>query len=250
MFHTAEVFSRRAAGGGFPADGAVYFLVEYSLYRKAKGIAAFPDGGISEKLFEKTFFFRFVPEERELEHLYTFSGVIQPGGDVRHSMFRKEGELLQLFYRYRMGSMDDIKIWKGLVWDLEKNEAWEPAGEEKRILFETMQEEGGYAAARERLTDLGEIRELLKGPLQRDWELPSPLDYCDKSDRAYGKDLVMLRGDRYYRNEIIAGIRSGTIDLDPARILRSIERRKEKLEGYKRNSYVMFVSEIEENLVY
>jgi hypothetical protein len=250
MFHTAEVFSRRAAGGGFPADGAVYFLLEYSLYRKAKGIAAFPDGGLSEMLFEKTFLFRYMPEEKKVEHLYTLSGVNQPGGDVRHSMFRRDGKVLQVLYRYRQGSTEDSRSWKGLIWDLEKDEGRELAAEETRILFQTMQEEGGFAAAKERLTDLGEIRERLKGTLQRDWELPSPLDYSDKSDRAYGKDLVLLRGDRYYRNEIIAGIIAGEIDLDPSGILKDIEKRKERLEGYKRDSYVMYISETEEKLAY
>ncbi|WP_319478240.1 hypothetical protein [Marispirochaeta aestuarii] len=70
--------------------------------------------------------------------------------------------------------------------------------------------------------------------------LPSPLDYCEKSRKEYIKDLVQLKGDFFYRKEIIR-----YLELSPGEaeeILRAMEEREEKLESYEQMEY-RFISE-------
>ena len=65
--------------------------------------------------------------------------------------------------------------------------------------------------------------------------LPSPLDYCNKVRNEYIRDLIELKGDLFYRKEIIRTV--GMNDEEILEILIKMDNREKSFDSYKSLEY-------------
>jgi hypothetical protein len=243
-FYYPEVRTSWMLSGGYLEGNHLYFLTSYTLYKKPRGIAAFPDGGISKRLFDRTYLYRCNLSTGELDRLMVLSERNEPGNDVKSCVFTRQESVLQLVYRSSNRLEPKGAGWRAVAWDMQEKVEVTLGEKEKTGLIESQREKVDPVSHWE----IGQVKKTLEDvPLKR-WGLPSALDYCEKSDRAYGDDLVQLRGDQRYRDAIIEGIVSGQIRLDVSRILERIDQRKKQLKGYRRKAYEIYVKETEESL--
>lgn len=238
LFHSKEVYTRFEAGAGYTVGNRTYGAARYTLYRKAKGIAAFPDGGRSRTVFDRVFLYAVPVGENVPILIHTVSGAPEPGVNVTYCRFAVRGNTLLLMYKARRGAVAEPGSFRAFLLDMEGGGVREAETGELTELCATLWREGIFGVV-EPVPEYGN---------PTGWELPSPLRFCEKSDRAYGDDLVMLRGDLAYRRAVIEAVRAGEVRLDPVRILERIEKRKEKLDGYKRSEYIFLARETEEAL--
>ncbi len=90
FFYRNEPSTKLVASYGFDVGGEAYFLLKISIYRQAKGLAAFPDGGRPKLLVEKVYLFETgdsgsrklaeLPLPHRSADLYFQSSKIRAGG--------------------------------------------------------------------------------------------------------------------------------------------------------------------------
>ncbi|HDT15599.1 MAG TPA: hypothetical protein ENN55_05250, partial [Firmicutes bacterium] len=94
-------------------EGRTLFLASTSAYRNAKGLAAFPDGGVPRYLLKKTALYRFDSSSGQLDELADFSDLAGFLGVSRSKwaavLFHKDGAVF-----YRVGPAGGWEQYEGM----------------------------------------------------------------------------------------------------------------------------------------
>ncbi|MFA7567582.1 MAG: hypothetical protein WCY01_11185 [Alkalispirochaeta sp.] len=229
--HSDEVYTWFGASPGYVLDDSTYFLVNYHLYRKPQGIYRFPDGGMSKKVHQGLYLMQYT--------------------DGRLFLKEKVSD--------RQFTDSTVKGTKGLVSDSELTLVMKPIGSDERritvtitahsVIAETttaaaMATLEGSEPEKESITFTSDlVREHNLGALG----LPSPLDYAEKRRNAYIRDLIDLKGDLPYRKEIIRTLELSHAEVE--KILKAMEKKAQRLDGYKAMVYSSIAEETKAALV-
>jgi hypothetical protein len=240
--HSREVYTHRNVSGGYELDEAVYFLVDYGLYRAPRGIARFPDGGRARYILKEVILCRADLRDSSVTSVARLVSGDVPGRNVKNSYFGEQEDLLMIVFQATHGSRDDPEAWHAVQLDTVTGGVTELGRSTPAELLERTNFQG------ERRVSITETIALLDRATLHGLGLPSPLDYMDRSERQYREDLVELRGDGGYRRAIIEAIAKGDIQADPDEILRRIEAKKSSLEEPYRSLYELRIVEVVEPL--
>jgi len=215
MAYSREIYTAHDLSRGFDADGRIFFLSRYKLYRQPTGIHRFPDGGRSRAVFEDLAVCRLGPDRRleRYHELRTGGRRVMPGSTV----FRQSGTEAVMGVRDNRGeTIETVRLGQ--------------AGT------------GGELAE----LDRGRMRELTQGFPLSEWGLPSPLQFCSKSRRRYSRDVVRKAGDLAYRRAIIEETELSRGEV--RRLLDRIEKRKRRLRSYAAAAYALYIRPTEDLL--
>ncbi len=232
--YSPEVHTSLEMGPGFSTGGPIYFVLRYHLFQKPQGLARFPDGGQSRTLVDRLYLM-----ERHLETLTVVGVVVAPDG-------KKD---LGRFYRVQnsrgsyggtgdAGSAEPHPVIRvpGAWPDVEAL-AVAPAGDGVSV-----SEASDTTDYPETGTDsISDVAALVRSTSLPAIGLPSPLDFVEKSRKELKEDLVALRGDQAYRNEIIRRLRLTTEERQ--KLIDAMTRRRERLEGSDRLEYQIYSEE-------
>ncbi len=246
--YTDEVYTSWYFSRGCQVGDRIYFVTTYRLMQKPKGLARFPDGGTSKELFAKVLLYSCDTNGDNLR-LCDELETMQLGGNSTavSTIMQKKGNTLFIKYYASNHLGEKVHRYHIFTWDM-KNEIIRSVTkiEEKRAVMDAMV--GLWKVYRQESVGISALKQKVDRYTLAEWKLPSPLDYADKSTDDLLDDLVELKGDRYYRDAIIqaqAGILTdGRID----ELLRSIQKRKDSLEGYEQMKYKMTAADLEEKL--
>ncbi|PKN00650.1 MAG: hypothetical protein CVU78_00320 [Elusimicrobia bacterium HGW-Elusimicrobia-2] len=250
IFFEKEPFTSWGFSPGYKTGDKLYFIANYALRRRAKGIAAFPDGGIPKTNFAKTYFCSFDTVENKLDILAHLGDERLPGGisggvvypTVKFNL--KKG-VFYAAYRIKKHSNTGPDTYGMFSWDMEKRRLVKIQTELQESFFE---EHFGHGEAEPEMLAHYKMYRLVKEIPLEEWGLPTVLDYCKKSDSAYAKDLILLRGDYSYRLLVIDKL-GRELSADGIRdILAKMEKRKNKLRSYEKMRYDMLSKETREAL--
>jgi len=252
MFYEKEVYASWGFSPGYKIGDKIYFICNYALQRRAKGIAAFPDGGIPKTVFARTYFCSFDPLKNKLDILAQLGDKRLPGGisggvvEPRTEFSLEEG-VLYMAYRIKKHPNAGADTYDMFSWDMEKRLLVKIPSERQESFFKERFADVEADKRQELLAHYKTYRLVKEIPLE-EWGLPSPLDYCRKSNRAYAKDLVFLRGYADYRRLVINKL-GKELDADEIRnILKKMEKRKNKLKSYQKLKYELNGKETREAL--
>jgi hypothetical protein len=241
MLYSDELYTSRSVGGGYEVNDSVYFLIDYGLYRKPRGIARFPDGGVSRFITREVFLCR-ADRDLSVHNLMSVMTGNTPGLDVRSSYFERQDDLLMVLFRSSHGARNDPQGWTAVGWNIRTNAPVPLTTAQKRELL------GRLTLNQDGRININETTELLERATLKELGLPSPLEFVRRTDRQYRSDLVELRGDRYYRRAVLEAIADGTIRADPGEILRRMNEKRLSLEEPYRTLYQMRAVEIIQSL--
>ncbi|MFP4153477.1 MAG: hypothetical protein ACLFSV_11585 [Alkalispirochaeta sp.] len=242
MLYSDEVSTFREVGYGHEVGDSVYFLINYGLYRRPKGIARFPDGGISRYITRTVYLCRADRADGSVHNVIPVMPGDDPGLDVKSSYYEFHEEILLVMFRTGYGAQEDPGQWHALRWNTRTESSVVLTDAEKETLLRRL------TVNHERRIGINETTELLEQATLRDLDLPSPLDYMRWSDRRHRNALVELRVDTHYRRAVVEGIADGSIRGNPERILRRIEKRLRSLDEPVRTLYEMRVGDVIETL--
>ncbi len=238
FFHANEVSTSWNFTKGYEDNDAVYFLLNYCLYQRPVGIARFPDGGTSKILYNKTYLYRWQADQHRLSRLALLDT-------------RERGNSIS--WSTRMSAAEDtLRIGYhgcGFIWDMARNQLTPVPENETEIFFQTNfpeKRKGPNASPHD--VNISRLKKELSGLPFTAWELPSPLEYCKKSNNAYTKDLVRLNGDKYYRYAIIDKLKNELTNQQIRQILKKMDEREMKLLYDKQMEYKILSAETREKL--
>lgn len=252
IFFEKEPFTSWGFSPGYKTGDKLYFIANYALRRRAKGIARFPDGGIPKTVFARTYFCSFDTVENKLDILAELGDKCLPGGISGGAVrigaeFDLKNGILNAAYKIKNYPIDGADTYDMFSWDVEKRLLVKISPETKELFFEEHFAGDDADKRPERLEHYKTYRLVEEIPLE-EWGLPSPLDYCKKSAGAYAKDLILLRGDHSYRRFVIDKL-GGELSADGIRdILEKMEKRKNKLKSYQKLKYELGCKETREAL--
>ncbi|MFH2084169.1 MAG: hypothetical protein ABII20_02445 [Candidatus Omnitrophota bacterium] len=250
IFFEKEPFTSWGFSPGYKTGDKLYFIANYALRRRAKGIAAFPDGGIPKTIFAKTYFCSFDTLKNKLDSLAHLGDERLPGGisgGVVHPTvkFNLKKGVFYAAYRIKKHSNTGPDTYGMFSWDMEKRRLVKIQTELQESFFE---EHFGRGEEEPEMLAHYKMYRLVKEIPLEEWGLPTVLDYCKKSDSAYVKDLILLRGDYSYRRLVIDKL-GGGLSADGIRdILAKMEKRKNKLKSYQKLKYELGCKETREAL--
>lgn len=240
--HTSWYFSR-----GYKDGNTVYFVITYSLMRKPKGIARFPDGGTSKGLFGRVLLYRCDLNGENLKLCGVFEKP-QLGGNMTatSAIMERKGNRVYIMYYGNNTIGDKVNRYHIFTWDRRQEVISRITNiEEKKKIVERMI--GLYPRYKKESVPI----KVNDRYTYDEWGLPSPLSYVDKSTDELFNDLVELKGDTHYRNAILQAHRD---ILTEAKITELLNRIQKKLDSYKeydsyeRLRYKLSVKDLQEKL--
>ncbi|MEA2082313.1 MAG: hypothetical protein U9O97_06200 [Elusimicrobiota bacterium] len=241
FFYAKEPYALWGFSPGYKIGDKTYFIANYTIKHRPKGIARFPDGGISKTVFARTYFCSFDFLKNKLDILSELGdkrlpGGIQGGVVCLDAKFRLKKDVLYTAYKTKNYISKAGGEYDMFSWDMKKRLLVKIPPERKDYFFE--KNSGGRDAdKRPKLLRAYKVHRLLEGISLEEWGLPPLLDYCKKSRRAYMKDLVLLRGPREYRKSLMDKYGSGFSEKEIKSMLGKMEKRKNKLKSYQRLKY-------------
>ena len=213
--YAEEVYTSLTFGPGYESGDSLFFLLTHKLYQPARGILAFPDGGISRTLTEGLYLLEYRAGTLSVQG-YLPKILPGPGAVKGAAGFLREGGLDFYLPRGIPGEYRKIRWENG---SLVVNTPGVPLPPGDPLV---------KAAPSDFSRDL-----FLEGyPLPG---LPSPAEEAGKKRRGYFHDVVELRGDIYYRRAVIREAGFSREELES--LLSSMDRRAHRLEGYKADAY-------------
>ena len=182
--YTKEVFTAFSAGPGFEFEEDVFFLVNYRIYRNPLGFRRFPDGGQSKRVFEAVYLVKV--KDAKIEKTERIKDFYLSDSDIKYTRAKMiKGRLFLLIK----------KTGKGIFYHIDCSK--------KRIKAEEISSEKGFDGDFvEPVLDLAETKMIFKEQYRK-LDIPASLDYVEKSRKQLIKDVVSLKGDFYYRADII-----------------------------------------------
>ncbi len=246
--YTDEVYTSWYFSRGCQVGDKIYFVTTYRLMQKPKGLARFPDGGTSKGLFAKVLLYSCDTDGDNLRLCGKLETMQRGGnGTAISTIMQKKGNTLFIKYYGSNRLGEKVYRYHMFTWDM-KNEIIKPITEieEKRAVMNSM--EGLWEVYRQESVGISSLKKKLEGHTLAEWKIPSPLDYVDKSADSFLDDLVELKGDRYYRDAIIQAHVDILTDDRIDELLRSIQKRKDSLEGYEQMKYKSIAADLEEKL--
>jgi len=252
LFYAKEVYTRWGFSPGHKIGTKLYFIANYALKRRPKGLAAFPDGGIPKTVFTRTYFCSFDTLKNKLEILAELgdkrlSGGIQGGVVVLEAEFKLKKDVLYVTYKTKNYISKAGGEYDMFSWNMKKRLLVKIPPERQESFFKEHFSDSKAAKRPERLRPYKVYRLVKEIPLE-DWGLPTVLDYCKKSNKAYAKDLILLRGGQTYRRLVIDKLGKVMTADEIKSILTKMEKRKNKLKSYQRLKYELNGRETREAL--
>jgi len=233
VIYSTEVHTSFTASPGYPFHNSLFFVINYRLYRQPQGLLRFPDGGMSRTVAEGVFLMEQDGGRLTVRRQIATENV--PDADIKLLRGSPENDQLELRIPARIGTQTyfitvtetDVAVHVSDSAEEEPpgvNEEF-PSDQAKSITYTSQLLRAEYPAAS---------------------GLPSPLAYCKKNRKQYIRDVVELKGDLFYRKEII---RTAGFSRDEIRqILARIERRGNSLEGSKGQEYRFIATDTKEEL--
>ncbi|MCD6311117.1 MAG: hypothetical protein J7M11_01500 [Elusimicrobia bacterium] len=252
FFYEKEPFAAWGFSPGHQIGTKLYFICNYALRRRAKGIAAFPDGGIPKTVFARTYFCSFDKLKKKLDILAKLGDKRLPGGiqgGVVHpdTKFSLEEGVLYMAYRIKVHPNTGADTYGMFSWDIEKRLLVKIPPERQESFFKEHFADSEKIKSPKPLAHYKTYRLVKEIPLE-EWGLPTVLDYCKKSNKAYAKDLILLRGGQTYRRLVIDKLGKVMTADEIKSILTKMEKRKNKLKSYQRLKYELNGKETREAL--
>jgi len=225
--YSEEVHTGLKVSPGFTEGEKTVYLLRYHLYRTPLGIRRFPDGGQVRTLLKELYVMELTGGVMTARApLRDFDG---RNADIAGTRGRTAEEGTDLLLRNtKEGSWAIIRVRPDSI-------GFDDSPEADPEDFPLRGDTGITGISRQTretcLTCLG---------------LPSPLLYCRKNRNEYIRDVVELKGDLFYRKEVIR-----TVNLSEAEIrgiLEKMNRRQETLTGSKALEYRIYSEETREAL--
>jgi len=247
--YTDEVYTSWYFSRGCLVGDRIYFVTTYRLMQKPKGLARFPDGGTSKGLFSSVSLYNCDTDGKDLQ-LCSRLEQMQLGGNgiAQSTIMKKKNNHLEIMYYGSNMRGDKVNRYHMFIWEIkEKTITHITALDEKKSIMKDM--DGLWKVYRQESVGISSLKKKLAGYTLAEWNIPSPLDYVNKSTDSLLDDLVELKGDSYYRDAIIQAHADILTDARIDELLRSIQKRKDSLEGYEQMKYKMTAADLEEKLI-
>ena len=182
--YTKEVFTAFSTGPGFEYEKSTFFLTNYRLYRNPLGFRRFPDGGQSKRIYEAVYLVK--SKDAKIEQTDRIKDFYLSDSDIKYTRAKMiKGRLFLLIK----------KTGKGIYYHIDCSK--------RRIKAEEISSEKGFDGDFvDPFLGLAETKMIFKEQYRK-LDIPSSLDYVEKSRKQLIKDVVSLKGDFYYRADII-----------------------------------------------
>ena len=175
--YSEETHTSFKAGPGFRSGDTVYFLLKYKLYKRSERIYSFPDGGQGKVISLGFYIMKYSNNRlRTIEKVESLT-------ERDANMYRYTGEIEKNTLYFRMPG--DILI---RIDEVQSDD----------IAIESMTF----------------TNNLIRNSYPVEAGLPSPLESARKRRKKYIDDLKKLKGDYFYRKEVIRQIGLKDIEID------------------------------------
>ena len=221
--YSEEVQTSFKTSPGYLFNGSAFFVINYHLYKKPLGIRRFPDGGTVKTVFEGLFLMEYNVNGLSVREKLSDERI--PDIDIGFLNGRILDDDLELLLPGRIGNTSFIII-------ISENSVTVKNYTNGEKVVQTGPHETDPLLEIKSITFTSN---LFRENYPAESDLPSPLDYCKKKREIYIRDLIELKGDLFYRKEIIRTV--GLDNDEIAEILEEMDKRKESFDSYKSLEY-------------
>lgn len=221
--HSEEVQTSFKASPGYLFNDSTFFIINYHLYRKPLGIRRFPDGGTVHTVTEGLFLMEYNVNGLAVREKISDERI--PDIDIGFLSGRYPDDTLQLLLPAGIGNRGFIITVSEKTVTIKSH-----TGDEGKSIVTS--DESDLPPGMKSITFTSN---LIRENYPVESGLPSPLDYCNKVRNEYIRDLIGLKGDLFYRKEIIRTV--GLNDEEILEILIKMDNREKSFDSYKSLEY-------------